>query len=273
MPFQGLLGGKLGAWLLERCAASPGHAHRAIAEPARTCIDDTPRLSSLFGEQFTLSVKGRTVLDYGCGYGHTVVSLSKSDVGAAIGLDIRESVLQSARRLAQDEQVGERCRFINAFDTGALESLRERIDVIVSIDGFEHYADPEAVLRQMGSLLRPHGEAYISFGPPWWHPYGCHLTFMGVPPWSHVLFNEDTILALRGRYRPDGARRFEDVDGGLNRMTIARFEQLVRASGFQVNNLDLIPIRGTKFLGRNRWGRELFTSIVRASLIKSDRAV
>jgi hypothetical protein len=145
--------------------------------------------------------------------------------------------------------------------------------VVVSIDGFEHYAEPDAVLRQMRNLLRPGGAAYISFGPPWWHPYGSHLTFMGVPPWSHVLFKEQTILALRARYRSDGARRFEEVEGGLNRMTIARFERLVQASGFLVDHLDLIPIRGAELLGRTRWGRELFTSIVRATLIKSDRGL
>jgi SAM-dependent methyltransferase len=273
MPFQGLLGGKIGTWLLERCAVPPARTQTAIGKSAGTHVDETPRLSALFGERFTLSVKGCTVLDYGCGYGQTVVSLAKFDVGAAIGLDIRESVLQAARSLAWQQDVGERCLFINASDTGAMASLKEQIDVVVSIDGFEHYADPEAVLRHMRYLLRPGGAAYISFGPPWWHPYGSHLTFMGVPPWSHVFFKEETILALRLRYRSDGARRFEDVEGGLNRMTIARFERLVRASGFQVKHLNLIPIRGTKLLGRNRWGRELFTSIVRASLIKSDRAV
>jgi ubiquinone/menaquinone biosynthesis C-methylase UbiE len=273
MPFQGLLGGKLGAWLLERCAAPPVHTHMAHGGSAATCVDDIPRLSTLFGEGFTLSVKGGTVLDYGCGYGATVVSLAKSDVGVALGLDIRESVLQSARRLARQEQVEDRCLFVNATDTGALASWKERIDVVVSIDGFEHYADPDAALRQMRYLLRPGGVACISFGPPWWHPYGSHLTFMGVPPWSHVFFKEETILTLRARYRSDGARRFEDVEGGLNRMTIARFERLVRASGFEVTHLNLVPIRGTKLLGRNRWGREIFTSIVRASLTKPDRTV
>jgi ubiquinone/menaquinone biosynthesis C-methylase UbiE len=270
MPFQGLLGGKCGTWLLERCTAPPAHPQTMIDESAGIRVDDTPRLSSLFGERFSRSVKGCTVLDYGCGYGQTVVSLAKSDAGAAIGLDIRESVLQAARRLARQEEVDVRCLFINASDTAAITSFKERIDVVVSIDGFEHYADPDAVLRQMRYLLRPGGTAYISFGPPWWHPYGSHLTFMGVPPWSHVIFKEETLLAFRARYRSDGARRFEDVEGGLNRMSIARFERIVRASGFQVNNLDLIPIRGTKFLGRNRWGRELFTSVVRASLIKSE---
>ncbi|MEP6886711.1 MAG: class I SAM-dependent methyltransferase, partial [Nitrospirales bacterium] len=168
MPFQGLLGGKFGTWLLERCAVPPAQTHTAIGESAGTHVDDTPRLSSLFGERFSRSVKRSTVLDYGCGYGQTVVSLAKSDVGTAIGLDIRESVLQAARRLARQEEVGERCLFINAADTGALASLKERIDVVVSIDGFEHYAEPDAVLRQMRQLLRPGGVAYISFGPPWW---------------------------------------------------------------------------------------------------------
>ena len=273
MPFQGLLGGKLGSWLLERCATPPAETNTPAPEAAGIRVDDTPRLHSLFGTGFTGSVKGCTVLDYGCGYGQTVVSLAKSGVRTAIGLDIRESVLLAARTLARQEEVGERCLFINATDAAAMASLTERIDVVVSIDGFEHYADPEAVLRQIRSLLRLGGTAHISFGPPWWHPYGSHLTFMGVPPWSHVLFKEETILALRARYRPDGARRFEDVEGGLNRMTIARFERLVRASGFQVDKLQLIPIRGTTLLGRNRWGREIFTSIVRASLIKSNRTV
>jgi ubiquinone/menaquinone biosynthesis C-methylase UbiE len=273
MPFQGLLGGKLGSWLLERCATPPAETNTSAPESTGIRVDDTPRLHSLFGTGFSGSVKGCTVLDYGCGYGQTVVSLAKSGAGTAIGLDIRESVLLAARTLARQEEVGERCLFINATDAGAMALLKERIDVVVSIDGFEHYADPEAVLRQIRSLLRLGGKAHISFGPPWWHPYGSHLTFMGVPPWSHVFFKEETILALRAQYRSDGARRFEDVEGGLNRMTIARFERLVRASGFNVNKLDLIPIRGTKLLGCNRWGREIFTSIVRASLVKSSQTV
>ena len=109
MPFQGVLGGKFGNWLLEQCAAPPAQPHTPAHQSAGTCVDDTPRLSSLFGERFTLAVKGCMVLDYGCGYGETVVSLAKSDVGTAIGLDIRESVLEAARMLARQEEVGERC--------------------------------------------------------------------------------------------------------------------------------------------------------------------
>lgn len=273
MSFQGLIGGKFGTWLLKRCVAQAAQLDATADHPAGECVNDIPRLSSLFGERFNVSVKGGTVLDYGCGYGQTVVSIAKGGAGFTVGLDIRESVLQAGRMLVQQEKIAERCLFINANDTSAIASFKERIDVIVSIDGFEHYAEPENVLRQMRQLLRPGGVAYISFGPPWWHPYGCHLTFMGVPPWSHVFFKEETIMALRAHYRSDGARRFEDVEGGLNRMTIAQFERLVGASGFRVDDMDLLPIRGTKLLGRNRWGREIFTSVVRASLIKSDGAV
>jgi SAM-dependent methyltransferase len=272
MPFHGLLGGKLGMWLLERCAAAPAHTHAASDKSAETHVDETPRLSALFGERFTLSLKGCTVLDYGCGYGHTVVSLAKSEVALAMGMDIRESVLQAGRALALVHQVKDRCIFMNAHDTGALLTWHGGIDIITSIDGFEHYADPKTVLQQMWNLLRPGGLAFISFGPPWWHPYGAHLRFMGVPPWTHVFFTERTIMALRARYRTDGAQRFEEVEGGLNRMTIGRFERVVRDSGFDVDDLHLVPIRGTKLIAGHWWGRELFTSMVMATLVKPSQS-
>jgi SAM-dependent methyltransferase len=187
----------------------------------------------------------------------------------ALGLDIRGAVLEAARRLATHEQVAHRCRFLNGHDREALASWSGRIDVVLSRDAFEHYPDPAAVLRQMWDLLVPGGSVFISFGPPWWHPYGCHMMFMGAPPWAHLWFTEQTIMEMRRRYRSDGATRFEEVEGGLNRMTIARFEDLVTRSRFIVRDLKLIPIRRTRLLCRNKIGRELFTSLVKAHLIKS----
>ena len=39
-------------------------------------------------------------------------------------------------------------------------------------------------------------------------------------PWAHVLFSENTIMAVRKLYKNDNASRFEEVEGGLNQMTI-----------------------------------------------------
>ena len=42
---------------------------------------------------------------------------------------------------------------------------------------------------------------------------------------SHVLFSESALVRWRALSRNDGATRFAEVAGGLNEMTIARFEQ------------------------------------------------
>jgi SAM-dependent methyltransferase len=266
MTFDGLVGGRLGTWLLERVTA-PSPAERSGIdhgpEPGRQ-LD----LAAEFGQDFCQAIKGKTVLDYGCGYGRAVLTLAGMDVERAVGLDIRDAVLEAARSLAADEQAADRCLFVNGQDRRALLAWRGRVDVVLSRDAFEHYADPGAVLEQMWDLLVPGGSVFVSFGPPWWHPYGCHMMFLGAPPWAQLGFTEKTIMEVRGRYRSDGATRFEEVEGGLNRMTIARFEGLVRRSRFAVRDLRLIPIRKTTLLCRSKVGREFFTSLVKAHLIK-----
>jgi hypothetical protein len=68
----------------------------------------------------------------------------------------------------------------------------------------------------------------ISFGPTWHHPYGGHL--FSVFPWAHLIFSEKALTRWRSDLRDDGATRFGEVAGGLNQMTIRRFEELVADS-------------------------------------------
>jgi SAM-dependent methyltransferase len=187
---------------------------------------------------------------------------------SVIGTDIRENVLNEGRAASAQANVADKCIFLNSRDPEALLPYQGKVDVIISLDAFEHYTNPATVLSDMWNLLSPGGTVFISFGPPWWHPYGCHMMFMHAPPWSHLLFNEETIMAVRSLYRADGARHFEDVEGGLNRMTIRRFENLVQHSGFRLLTLRCLPIRRTSLLAGTKWGREFFTSLVKAQLVK-----
>ena len=66
--------------------------------------------------------------------------------------------------------------------TSQIKEWSAGVEVITSIDAFEHYDEPGAVLEMMRDLLVPGGTVYVSFGPPWWHPYGCHMAFMNAPP-------------------------------------------------------------------------------------------
>jgi SAM-dependent methyltransferase len=193
-----------------------------------------------------------TIIDFGCGAGAEALELARKGF-RVIGLDIRESVLEIAR--AQAAAAGVSCCFCTATE--------ERADTIVSLDSFEHFADPQPVLSVMHRLLNPGGAVLAAFGPTWYHPLGGHL--FSVFPWAHLLFSEEALIRWRSDIRKDGATRFSEVEGGLNQMTIRRFEGLIQDSPFRLDYLECVPIRRLAVL-HNHFTREFTTSIVRARL-------
>src|SRR5689334_22054768 len=84
-------------------------------------------------------------------------------------------------------------------------------------------------------------------------------------PWAHLLFPEDVIMAERRRFRPqEHVRHFEEIRGGLNRMTLARFHALMAATGlrrrwFATNVSDHPAVRAAAVLARVPPLREYFT--------------
>lgn len=105
----------------------------------------------------------------------------------------------------------------------------------------------------------------MSFGPTWRHPLGGHL--FSVFPWAHLMFSEQALIRWRSTFKTDGATRFSEVAGGLNQMTIARFERLIADSPLQFASLELVPIKKLRPF-HNRVTREFTTAVVRCRLIK-----
>ena len=209
----------------------------------------------LLGDALFEEVRGRDVLDFGCGAGVEAVELAQ--VARSVwGLDINERLLEQARIRAASSGVADRCAF-------GTRPPADRVDVIVSLDSFEHFADPAAVLTMMYDILRPGGRVVTSFGPTWYHPYGGHL--FSVFPWAHLIFSERALIRWRNDIRSDGATRFAEVEGGLNQMSIARFEKIARESLLRVVRIEAVPIRRLSRL-HSRPLREFTTAIVRAVL-------
>lgn len=248
---MGLIGGHLGFKLLTAISHDgvttwmDGSAYR-----------EKSKLDVLLGPDFIPAIKGKSVIDFGCGTGAEAVEMAQRGAQRVIGIDIHEGNVTAARGLAEREGVGDIC----TFDTRGAE----RADVIVSIDAFEHFSDPAAILAMMRDLLKPDGRLFAAFGPTWYHPLGGHT--LSVFPWAHFVFTERTLLKWRNSFKQeaDGATRFSDE--GLNQMTIRRFERLVDQSPFQFAELELIPIRKLRRLA-NRLTREMTTSVVRCKLI------
>lgn len=226
------------------------HAENALSLLARVFPD------------LTTAIWGRRVLDFGCGFGYQVVALADAGADAVVGLEPNVRVLAEARRLAATAAHRERVSFIAALrpvDWGAY-------DVVLSQNSMEHFPRPDLALKEMRSLLRPGGRIYLTFGPPWLAPYGAHMWFFTPLPWVHLLFPERTVMRVRGRFRRDGAVRYEDVESGLNRLTVARFERLVESVGLRVIYRRYDCIKGLNALGRLPLARELFINHVSAVL-------
>src|SRR5208283_2003369 len=127
----------------------------------------------------------KTVVDFGCGEGADAIEMAQKGAKRVIGIDIREEILRTARQKALDAGVQDACVFAT--------STKEPADVVVSVDAFEHFADPAEILGIMDTLLGPSGQVLASFGPTWYHPLGGHL--FSVFPWAHLLFSEKALIA------------------------------------------------------------------------------
>ncbi|MFU8831349.1 MAG: class I SAM-dependent methyltransferase [Wenzhouxiangella sp.] len=247
---MGLIGGSLGYGILRTIAKEPPPRSSEVSQ------SDSFKLDQYFGSELSAAIAGKTVIDFGCGDGVQAVAMARMVPDCrVIGLDIQERFLDMGRKRADRAAVSDRCRFMTHTD--------EQADVIVSIDAFEHFEDPLAILHLMAGLLKPGGEVLASFGPTWLHPYGGHL--FSVFPWAHLLFSEQALIRWRANFRNDGAQCFSQVDGGLNQIRISDFERMVDASPLMIDWMETVPIRQVKAF---RWKplREFGTSIVRCRL-------
>jgi SAM-dependent methyltransferase len=247
----GLLGGSLGYQLL-----------RWISKDGETGYCDgsvyagKSKLEVLLGPNIWVEFENRVVIDFGCGSGTDAIEIAKRGAKEVIGLDIRESALREARDAAQRENVDSICTFQT--DTNL------KSDVILSVDSFEHFSNPQQVLSTMRGLLKDDGSIIAVFGPTWFHPLGGHL--FSVFPWAHLLFTEKALIRWRSDFKSDAATRFSEVEGGLNQMTIRRFVALVERSAFTIRSLEAVPIRRLQSFS-NRFTREFTTAIVRCRLV------
>lgn len=248
-----VIGGELGYRLLQHFPTPRSWQSRLTDSSSPT----PGKLENYWSAAIWDELAGRTVIDFGCGTGGDSIEIARHGAARVLGLDIVPQALAVAARAAERANLADRCTFQTT--TG------EKADAIICIDSFEHFADPANILRTMADLLKPGGTAYVSFGPPWLHPKGGHS--FSVFPWAHLVFTERALLRWRSRFCSDGATRFGEVRGGLNQMTLRRFERLVEESPLHMRDFESIPIRPVRFL-HNRLTREFFTSMVRCKLTR-----
>ncbi|MCX6085530.1 MAG: methyltransferase domain-containing protein [Caldiserica bacterium] len=102
-------------------------------------------------------VRGKTVLDVGCGTG--LYSIRLSEGGADVtAVDISPKMIEIARRKAQDR--GQYIWYDQA-DMIKLPYENRTFDMVVSIAALEFSADPLLALMEMARVLRPGGKLVV----------------------------------------------------------------------------------------------------------------
>lgn len=222
----------------------------------------------------------KTVLELGCSEGYLLSSFLEQERFAAKGVDIDARALALGRT-----RYGDRIELLQ--NTPSTIPLPDQsVDVIYSIDTFEHLSSPFEISLECYRVLRPGGLFFIHFGP-WLGPDGSHLEDIITFPWPHVFFSMDTLLSVAaylydsegytpvcywldpetGQRRPNPYLDRENWREFLNQMTVARFKKLARRLPFEQVHFRCIGFGGKNFragvlvrrLARTPFFNEFFT--------------
>jgi SAM-dependent methyltransferase len=119
--------------------------------PPRTTVYPLEYAYSLLGD-----IRGRRVLDFGCGAGENALLLARRGA-RVVGVDISESLIEIARRRLRANGLDGRAEFVvgSAHD---LPFSRDAFDVVLGI-AILHHLDLMAASREIHRVLRPEGRA------------------------------------------------------------------------------------------------------------------
>jgi len=216
----------------------------------------------------------KTVLDIGCGGGGKTCYYATFGPKKMIGIDIVSHYAEEGNAFAAEKGLADVVSFMTG-DAARMEFADNTFDTIIMNDAMEHVGEPEKTLVECFRVLKPSGHLYINF-PPYYHPYGAHLSDAIGIPWVHALFSEQALIdAYKELVRdlPDGSDRISfrfdkrpdgsDTISYINRMTIKRFRRIQQGVTQPAVYQREIPLRGQlRGLAKLPGLREFFVKMV-----------
>lgn len=169
--------------------------------------------------------QGGRALDFGCGAGGLTFRIAEHS-REAVGLDIEPYKLDFGT--SQAARTGASNVTFVCSEAGPLPFADGSFDCIFCVDVVEHLPAPERFIAEFLRVLRPGGQLLLSFGPPWGHAHGKHMWAKLPGWWTHLLFPRPVVMRAAG-FPPQTT--WEEL--GIHRLTVGRFERVMRRSGFQ----------------------------------------
>lgn len=234
--------------------------------------EDTIRL---FLQQYSIEdmFADKVVLDMGCGAAGKSLYYISRGAKMLTGVDIVEHYRSEALALAEKLGYADRFNFVVA---SALHLPFEdnSFDTIIMNDFMEHVSDPKSALKEALRLLTPNGRIFINF-PPYYHPFGAHLSDTINMPWVHLFFSEKMLVRTYKELvhgLPDEQDRLslrigvngkgEEYFSYLNKMTLKKFRTILCQLDIYPQYYAEIPLRNcVKVLARLPIFKEMFVKM------------
>lgn len=224
--------------------------------------------------------KGKKVLDMGCGAAGKSLYYVKCGADHVTGVDIVTHYKEESEVMAKKLGYADKFTFICA-SAYELPFPDNSFDTIIMNDFMEHVDDPEKALLESIRLIKPGGRVYINF-PPYYHPFGYHMSDAINMPWCHVFFREKSLIRaykdlIKGLPDEESRLNFrfsKDEKGGdrytyINQMTIKRFKKIIKKHGITPDYYNEVPLRGfLKPLAKFPLTKEFFVKMAVCSITK-----
>ncbi|MFJ8313427.1 MULTISPECIES: SAM-dependent methyltransferase [unclassified Streptomyces] len=105
--------------------------------------------------------RGRRVLDVGCGTGRPALQLARSTGAEVVGVTIGREQVRLANLAAAAEGLDRQVMFEHG-DAADLRFAPESFDAVWLFESLLHMPDPQHVLKQLATILRPGGRLVIA---------------------------------------------------------------------------------------------------------------
>jgi SAM-dependent methyltransferase len=214
-------------------------------------------------ENFTAGhVRGKRVLDLGCGTGGLTFLVRDLGASHVTGIDLSDRQLDTANSEARKRDLTD--VVFRRGEVDRIPAANGSAEVILCFDVMEHVMEYEAVIREWERVLAPGGRVLL-WWEPWGYPYSHHLGTMLPLPWAHFLMSGKMMYRVCARVYDDPAftPSFWHLDengnrkpnpyvgmqraGDLNRLTTWKFERVCRRCGLRIARREFHAFRGHRF--------------------------
>lgn len=259
-------------------------SRRLLPKPTKRTVDykayqdwRTASLAESWSAFDEIDLRGKDVLDFGCGDGPLSLFLAtRKSPRSVTGVDLLASGIEHANAELAVTALppGVNMRFLQ----GKVEGLPvpdQSFDILVAFDCLEHVMSPLPIFKDWCRVLRPGGRCLLEWFP-FKGPWGPHMESLIPVPWAHVLFGQRAMfraaervydlpafvprhwdLDEQGHKKPNKWRQWSTFkqQGYINEMDIKSFCALAEAAGLKVSRLETRSFGGSPL--RQAIGRAL----------------